>query len=311
MIVPTDSDGLMESDLLSDYGKRRMLNEMTIPPRLEDSDESLASFVRRRFGSEALEIFGESLLSGIFTGDPEKLSIQATFPNYVELEKTHGSLMQGTTRAAPPPPDPDLPPTMFVSLRTGMIELVERLQTYLTGDVRTGQAVGRIDADRTIYTSTGEHFRPDAVIVTTPAYIARQIVEPAVPELAELLGTIRTISSGTVTFGFKADEVQHPLDGYGFVIPHTEPTRILACTWNSTKLPNRAPEGHVLLRVFIGGHGRESDVNSIRRRIDRHRARGTPANHGDRCGTRSHTGFPLAQRQSAVRGRSSGPCGAY
>ncbi len=260
LLVPTDPDGLLESDLLSDEGKRRMLAETEIPPRTETGDESLASFVRRRYGQEALEVFGEPLLAGIYTGDPEALSMQATFPNYLTLEQKYGSVTSGTLKAPPAAPGPDAPQTAFISLRTGMSEMIEGLQSALKGEVRLQQPVACIDPDLTLHLTTGERIKPEAIILTAPSYAASHLLSDAVPALAKGLGAVRTVSSATVTFGFKEAELPGPLNGFGFVVATTEPTSVLASTWSSTKLSGRAPDGYALMRVFVGGHRRESDA---------------------------------------------------
>jgi oxygen-dependent protoporphyrinogen oxidase len=253
LIVPLDADGLQESELLSPEGKRRMLAEPQVPARREDGDESLASFVRRRFGEEALEVFGDSLLAGIYVGDSERLSLQATFPNYAALENAHGSVTRGMLAATPEPRPADTPASMFVSFPTGVSELVEGLQARLTGDLRPGTPVSRLDPDGTVRTTGGEGIGAGAVILTVPPQQAGNLLRGIAPELAHELGEWRTESSAVVSLGFRAEQLGRPLDGFGFVVPHTEPTRLLACTWSSTKLPHRAPEGHVLLRAFFGG----------------------------------------------------------
>ncbi len=261
LIVPLEPDGLLESPLLSDEGKRRMLAETDVPPRLDHADESLAAFVRRRFGQEALDLFGESLLAGIHVSDPETLSMQAAFPNYVKLEREYGSVIRGMREgAAAQPIDPDAPRTTFVSLRNGLSELIAGLQARLNGDVRTGQAAIQIDSDGTLHTSTGEKMTPEAIILTLPARAAGRLIESAIPAAASILGTFTTTSSGTVSLGYRAAEIDHPLDGFGFVVPHGE-ARILASTWSSTKLPYRAPDGHVLIRVFVGGYEHPADID--------------------------------------------------
>lgn len=261
LIVPLDPDGLMESPLLSDAGKRRMLAETDVPPRLDTADESLAAFVRRRFGQEALDLFGDSLLAGIHVSNPETLSMQAAFPNYVQLERDYGSLIRGMREGATPQPaDPDVPRTAFVSLRNGVSEMIEGLQACLIGDLRTGQAMTHIDPDGALYTSTGERITPEAVILTIPARAAGKLLERAIPSATSLLGNFTTSSSGTVSLGYRVDQIEHPLDGFGFVVPRGE-ARILASTWSSTKLPYRAPEGYVLIRVFVGGHEHPTDLD--------------------------------------------------
>jgi protoporphyrinogen/coproporphyrinogen III oxidase len=260
LIVPTDPDGLLESDLLSDAGKRRMLAEPEVPPRADTGDESLADFVGRRFGPEAVEVFGESLLAGIHVADPARLSMAATFPQFPRLERTHGSVTRGLAAATAPPPDPAAPAGVFVSLRGGMDELIAGLAARLTGDIRLNTALVGLDGAGRATLADGSLLSPAAVILTVPARAAAEVVATAAPGLAARLAGFRTVDSGTVSLGYRADEVGHPLDGYGFVIPTGEGTRIRAATWSSTKLPGRAPEGHVLLRVFVGGHGREADV---------------------------------------------------
>lgn len=261
LIVPTDPDGLLASDLLSDEGKRRMLAEVAIPPRVETGDESLASFVRRRFGSEALEVFGQPLLAGIYVGNPEVLSMQATFPGYLSLEQKYGSVIRGTLEAKPPALPPNAPATAFVSLRYGIQQLIEGLQAKLADHVRLNQAVTRIDADRTIYTSTNQKFKPDAVIITSAAHTAHKLVQHLAPQLGQALGKVRTVSSATISLGYRSEDLPRPLDGFGFVVAGTEKSHLLASTWSSTKLAGRAPGGYVLLRVFVGGHRQESDVS--------------------------------------------------
>jgi oxygen-dependent protoporphyrinogen oxidase len=261
LIAPLDADGLLQSTLLSDEGKRRMLAEETIPPRAADGDESLASFVLRRFGHEALAVFGEPLLAGIHVGDPATLSMRATFPNLLALERQHGSVTAGMRRAAGAPPAPGTPSTAFVSLQGGVQELITTLQARLTGDVRLNQAVERIGTDRTVHLASGEQLTADGVLLTVPTRVASRVTAGSMPDLAAALGVITSVSSGTVSLGFRAADIDHPLDGFGFVIPRDEPTRLLACTWSSTKLPGRAPAGHVLLRVFVGGHGRAADLD--------------------------------------------------
>jgi len=260
LIIPADPDGLLESELLTEEGKRRMLAETEVPPRTEQGDESLGSFIRRRFGQEALDVFGEPLLAGIYVGNPETLSMQATFPNYLKMEEKYGSLINGFQNTPVPTPTADMPKTVFVSFRNGMSEFIEGIRAKLTGDIRLNQKVSHISLDKVVHLASGEKIQAEAIVLTTPAYVTRELVAELSPELARGLREIRTISSATVSLGFKADEINYPLDGFGFVVSSKEPTHLVASTWNSTKLAGRAPAGHVLMRVFLGGHRGESDV---------------------------------------------------
>jgi oxygen-dependent protoporphyrinogen oxidase len=260
LIVPTDPDGLLESELLSDECKQQMLAEKDVPPRSETGDESLGSFIRRRFGQEALEVFGEPLLAGIYTADPEHLSMQATFPTYLAMEQKYGSLTQGFAEAKAQPPTPGAPKTIFVSLRRGMYQLIETLQEKLTGEIRLNEGIARIEPDGTLYTTRGERLEPSAVILALPAKAISKLLGEVVPELAQELKTVQAMSSATVTFAYKEEELPRPLDGFGFVVASSEPTHLRASTWSSTKLSGRAPEGYALLRVFVGGHRGPADV---------------------------------------------------
>jgi protoporphyrinogen/coproporphyrinogen III oxidase len=260
LIVPTDADAFRAtSPMLSDAGRERMLDEIDIPPRTDTHDESLAAFVRRRFGDEALEVFGGSLLSGIHVGDPDELSIAATFPDYPKMEREHGSLIRALQT------QPSAAPRFkaaFVSPRHGMSTFPAAIAARLTGDVRLNASVAVIHPNRSIQLKSGERLHADGVILTTPTRTAASIIASISPELNMQLSLMKANSSATVTLGYRAADLNHPLDGYGFVIPRTEPTHITACTWSSTKLPGRAPDGYALLRVFVGGSGaRERDLD--------------------------------------------------
>src|SRR5579859_213533 len=260
LIVPLDAEGLMESPLLSEQGKRRMLDEINIPAVSAATDESLASFIRRRFGEEALEIFGDSLLSGIHAADPEKLSVAAAYPDYPRLEQSYGSVIRGTQNSPAPAPNPDGPRSMFMTPARGMGELIDTLAACLTGDIRTGQAVAEIN-EGSVRTENGDTIQADSIILTTPAQAAAVTLAKSLPQLATSLSALKCVSSGNVSVGFRLEDIPRPLDGTGFVIPRSERTRIGACTWSSVKFAGRAPDGYALLRVFVGGFGREDDID--------------------------------------------------
>ncbi len=259
LIVPTDPDGLLESSLFSDEGKERILAECNLEPKTCECDETLAAFIHRRFGPEALEVFGP-FLAGIYTGDPQTLSMRATFPQYLTLERKYGSVTGGTSQLPASQLLPHAPKTMFVSLESGMSELVEGLAAALSGDVRVNSPVESLGEDGKVRLASGEVLEPGAVVLTTPAYAARKLLAGAVPSLAAGLCSVKTISSATVSLGYRAGDLEQPLDGFGFIVAEGEPTRLLASTWSSTKLPGRAPEGYALLRVFVGGHRHQGDV---------------------------------------------------
>ncbi len=273
LIVPTRFAPFALSPLISPWGKLRMGLDLFIPPRRDDADESLADFITRRLGREALDKIAEPLMAGIYVADPYRLSLKSTFPRFIALEQKYGSLIRGMlaqkkARAqaeANGHAPPKLP--LFMTLRGGLTEMVDTLVSKLTGELLTGQAVTRLEhrpAERRPYRAHlagGQTRLADAVVLATPAFVAADLLEPHAPALAQTLRTIRYLSTATVSLAFRRAEVSHPLDGFGFVVPKSEDCRLMACTWVSTKFNHRAPADHVLLRVFVGGYKREGLVD--------------------------------------------------
>lgn len=263
LIVPTKFMPFALSPLISPLGKLRMGMDLFIPPKKDDEDETLADFITRRLGEEALDKIAEPLMSGIYNAEAEKQSLLATFPRFRQIEEEHGSLIKGMlaarrARASRPRPSSNgqRPPSMFISFEDGMEDLVEVLRGRLTGDCRLNTAVEGLEREVEGYTlalDSGERLAADAVILAVPAYAAARLVKHVAPEAARGLRRIRYVSTGTISLGFRADEVNHPLDGFGLVIPRSERRSINALTWTSTKFDNRAPEGYALLRAFFGG----------------------------------------------------------
>ena len=251
--VPTRLGPLARSDLFTWPGKLRMACDLMIPPRRARDDESIASFFRRRLGAEALERLGGPFLAGIHAGDPERLSIQATFPRLVELEQRHGGLIRGLLATRPPGASP--PPPMFYSLRDGLGELVEALVARLRPDrLRTRAGVRglvRRDQGFTLRLDSGEDVRASTVVLAVPAPRAAELVGTLDEEAGRRLREIRFASSAAVYLGYRREHVTHPLDGYGLIVTEQEGLGTSACSFFSTKFPGRAPEGHVLLRGFL------------------------------------------------------------
>ena len=268
LAVPTKILPFLASSLFSWPGKLRMGLDIVIPGKNGHGDESIASFLRRRFGQEAVDRLGEPLLAGIHAGDPERLSILATFPRFRELERVHGSLVRGLWAAPRPKPEPGAkPPAAFYSLRGGLVELVEALVARLdAGALRTAVSVHRVEATAegfSLAIDGGDPVSARRVIVAAPGPRIAKALEGLVPEAARALGAIPFVSSATVLLGYRRADVSHPLDGYGMVVPATENLRTTALSFVSTKFPFRAPEGHVLLRGFLGG-ARDPGALSLR-----------------------------------------------
>jgi protoporphyrinogen/coproporphyrinogen III oxidase len=251
--VPRQLGPLLRSGLFSWPAKLRMAGDLVRPARSGAGDESIADFVQRRLGREALRLIGDPLLAGIHAGDPARLSMQATFPRLVDLERRYGSLIRGL-RATAPPTDAG---AAFYSLRGGLQELVDALQARLpASQIHTGVAVQSMTPTATgftVATSDGARREVRAVVLATPPRQAAPLVRPLCAEAADLLAEIPSVSTATVLIGYAREAVAHPLDGYGLLVPRGEGLRTTACTFVSTKLPGRVPDGHVLLRGFLGG----------------------------------------------------------
>jgi oxygen-dependent protoporphyrinogen oxidase len=250
--IPTRPGPFIRTSLFTWTGKMRMAAELFVPPRQEDADESIGSFMRRRFGDEAVDYLAEPLLAGIHAGDVDRLSIRALFPRFVETERKHGSLLRAFRRQRREPAPAD---GVFRSFPNGLSELVDALTKALPSDaVRLGAPVTRIAPNPwTVETSDGTVYSGRAVLVTAPAYVTAELVRGVNAELAGLCAQIPYASTGTVSFAFPRAAVAHPLNGSGFVVPRLERTGLMAASWLSSKWPNRAPEGQVLMRAFVGG----------------------------------------------------------
>jgi len=251
--------------------------DFVLPAARGDGDETLGAFVTRRLGRAAYENLIEPLMSGIYAGDGDRLSLQATFPYLRDLERQHGGLVKGALalrqerlRRAPrngnnPAPRPGSR-GIFLTPLTGLAEITEaivgRLETNEV-DLRlqtTAQRLSRETQGYSVILSSGESLLADGVILATPAFIAAELIADFAPELAAQLSSIDYVSTATVTLAYRESDLPRPLDGYGYVIPRREGRKALACTWTSTKFPHRAPDGYALLRVFVGRAGQEGEI---------------------------------------------------
>ena len=266
LMVPTKILPLVTSTLISFPGKLRMAMEMFIPRKKTPGDESLGQFVRRRLGKEALDKIAEPLVAGVHAGDPETMSIRSSFPKFVQLEEEHGSLIRGmvkrmaTMRKTPRPASSKKKVTMFMTLSGGLTEMIETLVTLLkksgNTEIKTGVEVTGVEKKGDSYevSISGEaSIKADSVIIAAPAYAAASLLKGLDPWISERLSTIPYVSTATVSIGFKKKDINHPLNGFGFVVPRTENRKIMAATWTSVKFSGRAPEDSVLIRCFVGG----------------------------------------------------------
>jgi oxygen-dependent protoporphyrinogen oxidase len=251
--IPTEWGPFIKSRLFSWPGKARMGAELFVPRRSSSEDESIGSFMRRRFGNELTTYLAEPLLAGIHAGDVDRLSIRALFPRFPETEARAGSLLRAF-RAQPRQPSPD---GAFKSLPGGLSELVRAIEAALPRQSirrRTqAQAIERVGTEYRVRTAAGEAIAARAVVVAAPAYVAQALLQALDPAIAQICGGIPYASAATVAMAFRRDAIRHPLNGSGFVVPRVENTGIMAGSWLSSKWPHRAPDGFALLRAFLGG----------------------------------------------------------
>lgn len=263
MMVPARPGPMLRTPLLSPLGKLRLGLDLVLPARRAEGDESLGAFLSRRLGRQAYVRLIEPLMSGIYAGDGDRLSLRATFPHLHEWERRHGSLARAAwvfargRRVAPGAS----PPSIFLTPVGGMGELIEALVERLHGcDLRPGaeaDAIERTPDGYRVVLGSGERLSAQAVILAAPAFDAAALLAPHDRALAAELADIEYVSTATVSLAYDLADVPRPLDGHGYVIPRAEGRPALACTWSSTKFPHRAPPGRALLRLFFGRAGQE------------------------------------------------------
>lgn len=266
LMAPTRWWPLATSRLFSWPGKLRMALDLVLPRGIASPDESLANFVTRRLGREALDRVAQPLVGGIYTADPQRLSLAATMPRFLEMERAQRSIilaMWRQRRRAAAADGSGARWSLFLSFDAGLQCLVDRLAAALPeGVVRLGHPVRSLhfagpradvaSSDATRWqTDAGTAY--DAVIVATPAHAAAALLRDVDETLAAELGAIDYASSAIVTLAYRREDIPYPLDGFGFVVPHSEGRALLAATFSSLKYPGRAPRDYVLVRGFVGG----------------------------------------------------------
>lgn len=281
LLAPSRIWPFLTTDIFSLAGKARMAADLFLPRRnaIGPEDESLASFVRRRLGREALERMAQPMVGGIYTADPETLSLRATLPRFLDMEKDHRSVILAMMRQGRSLEIAERRGTsgarysLFLSLDLGMKVLVEALgeriadcrlpiADFVKAEIRLNTRVEGLDLGSTtrerkaswiISTDSAETLEADAVCLAVPAYIAASLLRDSDQQLAMKLSAFKYASTATINFAYRRADIEHPLDGFGFVVPFVEKRSLIACTFSSVKFSGRAPEDHVLLRAFVGG----------------------------------------------------------
>ncbi|MFC4024509.1 protoporphyrinogen oxidase [Oceanobacillus longus] len=258
MGVPKEVRPLLRSNVFSLNGKLRALMDLFLPKSKEKGDQSLGLFMRRRFGNELVDHQIDPLLSGIHSGDIDKMSLKATYPMFYQAEQKHGSLMKGLQKTMPSSPkklkSDKKAEGVFFSLENGLETLVKRLAEKLdTNTIRTNTAVDHIEKKDKVYhllLSNGEVYKADAVIMATP--------HTAVPTMLSQYDFLKTLydipatSTANVVMAFNQADIKKDIDGTGFLVSRDSNYRITACTWTHRKWPTTTPEGKALFRCYVG-----------------------------------------------------------
>ncbi|MBX9686430.1 MAG: protoporphyrinogen oxidase [Candidatus Obscuribacterales bacterium] len=261
MLAPSQLAPFFSSPLMSMGGKLRMAMDLFIPKKSGDEDESLAQFVRRRFGQEALERIAQPMLGGVYTADPERLSLAATMPRFIEMEQKHSSVIRALMAEKKPGENGDAGCRYgkFVSLKRGLGMLTERLLSALPADCVhlqcpvTAIEKGTHGKTYDVVVASGTLVPADAVIISSPAFAAADILNGLDLDLADKLRKIQYSSCAVMNLIYNREDIPHALDGFGFVVPAVENRTILACSFASVKFPNRCPSEKAVLRIFAGG----------------------------------------------------------
>jgi oxygen-dependent protoporphyrinogen oxidase len=289
--IPTRLAPMVRTHLLSPAEKLRAAADLILPRRAGGGDETIGGQLRRRLGNAVVDRLAGPLLGGIYAGDPDALSVRATFPLLAEWEARHRSLIvaalarrrvreaaavrtSSETVALAASGQQHGPSPMFLGLIGGLGEMVNRVEASLRDTARlTGRTVQRVARDTRrpaayrITLDDGHTLGADAVLLATPAHVSAGLLAPLVPPVAALLRQIPYVSTAAVTMAFRRDEVTHPTDGHGFVVARGSPLSITACTWVSSKWPHRAPPETVLIRCYLGRVGQEEIVEEDDRRL--------------------------------------------
>jgi oxygen-dependent protoporphyrinogen oxidase len=268
LLAPSRFWPFATTSIFSLTGKARMALDLVLPRRVAANggeEESLAQFVRRRFGQEALERMAQPMVGGIYTADPENLSLRATMPRFLEMEREHRSLIRAMWKqrrkgqASQSKGTSGARYSLFLSFDEGMQVLVDGIKSRLNDvSVRLNTRAESLAFDEEskqwrIAVSAEETILADAVCLALPAYASANLLRETDTQLADELEAIPYASTATINLAYRRIDIPHALDGFGFVVPFIERRSILACTFSSIKFAGRAPIDHALLRAFVGG----------------------------------------------------------
>jgi protoporphyrinogen/coproporphyrinogen III oxidase len=260
--LPGTPPAFLKSDLVSWPGKLRIAME-TLVPRAGKNEETLKEFAVRRLGKEAYDKLIDPMASGVFAGDPEKMSVNSCFPRIKEIESEYRSLIIGLiklqikAKKAGKKDTPQAGPAgKLTSFYNGMSELSDAIAANLGDRLQLSTGVDSISRDGNHYIlhfSSGKQEQAERIILAAPAYAQAAILKDLAPNIAQLLTELYYPPLAVCCFGYQRNKIKHDLNGFGFLVPSRERKKILGNLWDVSIFPNRAPEGYVLLRTMVGG----------------------------------------------------------
>ncbi|ASF38730.1 protoporphyrinogen oxidase [Halobacillus halophilus] len=265
MGIPTRIRPFLFSGLFTPAGKLRASLDLIKPKKQVEGDQGLGLFFRRRLGSQVVENLIEPLLSGIYAGDIDKLSLEATFPDFYRLEQEYGSLIKGLrkTRSISKPKKGEKKPSMFRTLEHGLESLVDAVEDKLDpGSVRKNTKVDHIERKPQGYhvlLSDGTVEEADAVILAVPHFQAQRMLSQF--DFMDPFKEVNATSVANVAMAFDESAIKKDIDGTGFVVSRNSSFRITACTWTHKKWPHSTPAGKVMLRCYVGKPDDQDVVN--------------------------------------------------
>jgi oxygen-dependent protoporphyrinogen oxidase len=278
--LPENGPAFLQSKLMTWPGKLRIAREFFVPKRQDERDETLGEFGRRRLGAEALDKLIAPMVGGIFAGDPETMSVKSCFPRIYQLEQEYGGLLRAMLRLAKQKraerkagqsvASAAGPGGVLTSFASGLQELTDATAAALRGNVRIGAAVSTLHKTADgfdLELEDGEKLSADIVVTAIPAYALAGMLEEMSVVMADVLRAIPYAPMNVVCFGYERDKIAHSLDGFGYLIPKQEGCSILGTLWDSSIFPQRAPEGHVMLRSMMGGATNPTAIDLSDRKV--------------------------------------------
>lgn len=255
--IPMTPQALMASSLLGLKSRAKIVSERFKRSKPPTKEESVADFVRRKFGHEILEYLVAPFVSGVYAGDPEKLSLKAAFPTLEAWEREYGSVLRGAMKSRPDKEKRSGPPPLC-SFRDGVGALAGAIARKLGDSVRVGAKVASVgrSANYQVCVEDGgrkEMLEAAAVVVATPAYTAGHLAAQISSPLTHMLSGVAYAPVAVVACGYYDRQIAEKLDGFGFLVPRSEKVRTLGTVWNSSLFAGRAPAGSVAITSFVGG----------------------------------------------------------